>query len=205
MGAEEIINRLEIVYLNFGYLIVFLSALVEISPFGWTIPGGLIIAGGGFYSFSGRISFLTILVASWLGSWLTFLGAYLLGNKTGMWLVKKLRQEKNARRSEILLKKHGGVILTTSMMANLTRFWVAYVAGSQRYNALKFVFYSGAASLTWSSLMASVGYLAGSGRAKLEIGIARLGILGWVLLLVALGIIYWKTQKEFKTLEGEEK
>lgn len=205
MSAENIINGLEIIYLNVGYLLVFLSALIEITPFGWTIPGGIIVAGGGFYSYGGEISLFSVLVAGWFGSWLTFLGAYLLGNKTGMWLVKKLRQEKNARRSEILLKKHGGIILITSMMANLTRFWVAYVAGYQNYHVIKFVFYSGAASLTWSSLMVSVGYLAGSGREQLETGIARLGILGWILLLIALAVIYLKTQKEFKILEDKSK
>lgn len=205
MSAENIINGLEIIYLNVGYLLVFLSALIEITPFGWTIPGGIIVAGGGFYSYGGEISLFSVLIAGWFGSWLAFLGAYFLGNKTGMWLVKKLRQEKNARRSEILLKKHGGVILTTSMMANLTRFWVAYVAGYQNYHIVRFVFYSGAASLTWTSLMVSVGYLAGSSREQLETGIARLGILGWLLLLIALAVIYLKTQKEFKILEDKNK
>lgn len=198
MDAAEIIKSLENLYLSYGYPVVFLSALIEISPMGWTIPGGLILAGGGFYSYGGNISLLTILVAGWLGSWFTFFLAYLIGNKTGMWLVKRLKQEKNAERAKILLKRHGGAILITSMMANLTRFWVAYVAGSQNYSLFKFTFYSGAASLTWSSLMVIIGYLAGSEREKLETGVARLGIIGWLFLLIALAVIYWKTKKEYE-------
>ena len=91
------------------------------------------------------------------------------------------------------------------MMANLTRFWGAYITGYQNYHIVRFVFYSGAASLTWSSLMVSVGYLAGSSRDQLETGIARLGVLGWILLLIALAVIYLKTQKEFKILEDKNK
>ncbi len=204
MDATELIRGLEGFYLSYGYPLVFLSALVEISPLGWTIPGGFILAGGGFYSFGGNISLFGILIAGWLGSWLTFLAAYTIGNKTGMWLVKKLKQEKNARRAKILLKRHGGAILSTSMMANLTRFWVAYVAGSQDYNLVRFVFYSGMASLTWSSLMVILGYLAGSGRGSLESGLARLGVIGWLLLAIAALVIYLKTRKEYEEfIEGE--
>ena len=205
MDAITLITKLEDFYLAYGYPMVFLSGLIEISPLGWTIPGGLVVAGGGFYAYGGKISLLGILVASWLGAWLTFLMAYILGNKTGMFLVKKLRQEKNAARAKLLLKRHGPTILTTAMLANLTRFWVAYIAGAQGYSLVRFIFYSGVASLAWSSLMVIIGYLAGSGRQNLEAGLAGLGILSWALALPAMGIIYLKTRKEFKQFKEEEK
>lgn len=37
----------------------------------------------------------------------SFLLAYLLGNKTGMWLVNKLHQQKNARFAKQVLKNNG--------------------------------------------------------------------------------------------------
>ena len=204
MEAVELIDRLEGVYLHYGYWLVFLSSFVEISPLGWAIPGGLILAGAGFYAYGGQVGLFPILVFSWLGAWLTFLLAYFLGRKTGLALVKKLRQEENAKKARFLLKKHGGTILTTSMLANLTRFWIAYVAGLQNYSLLKFFFYSAAASLTWTSLMVVVGYLAGRERALLETGLASLGVLAWVLILAALATIYFKTKKEFKKFKGEK-
>lgn len=204
MGTIELIARLEHFYLNYGYPAVFLSGLVEISPLGWVIPGGLILAGGGFYAFNGKVSLYGILIAAWLGAWITFFLAYVFGNKTGMLLVKKLKQEKNAERAKLLLKRHGAMILTTSMMANLTRFWVAYIAGLQRYNFTRFVFYSGVASLAWSSLMVIIGFLAGSEREKFEAGLSSLGILSWGLVFLAAGIIYWKTRKEFKAFKEEK-
>ncbi|KKU12414.1 MAG: hypothetical protein UX19_C0001G0018 [Candidatus Woesebacteria bacterium GW2011_GWA1_45_8] len=197
MGTLEIIEKLELIYISYGYTIVFLSSLIEITPMGWSIPGGTLLAAGGFFAYSGKLSLLGVLVFSWFGAWMTFIFAYLLGSKVGYSLVKKLKQEENAERAKGLLEKHGGVILTTSMMANLLRFWVAFVAGAEDYSFLKFLFYSGGASLTWSSLMVVVGYLAGSERVHLESTLARLGVGAWILFFLLAVVIYWRAKKEF--------
>lgn len=204
MELTEIIAALELLFARYGYFIVFLASFMEVSPFGWVVPGGLFLVMAGFFAYGEGLTLTTVLLAGWIGSWLTFLLAYYLGDKTGLGLAKKLKQERNADRAKTLLEKHGAVILTTSMLASLTRFWVAYVAGAQKYNRLKFVFYSGAASLTWSSLMIVVGFLAGAERGHLESGLAHLGILSWVFIFIAIGIIYWKARKEFKKFkEGD--
>ena len=200
MSASELINFLEQIFDSWGYLIVFLSSFIEITPLGWTIPGGLFLALGGFFAYSQKLSLLVILVFSWFGAWLTFILAYLLGYKTGDFLVKRLRQEKTAKQAEILLRKHGAVILTTSMLASITRFWVAYIAGVQKYNKVKFITYSAIASLTWSSLMVVLGYFAGSERSRLESSLSRIGLIGWGLVILALSIIYWTIRKEKKEL-----
>ncbi|MFV1916898.1 MAG: DedA family protein [Patescibacteria group bacterium] len=198
MQITEFINQIEVLYLIYGYILVFLSSFVEISPLGFTIPGGLILALGGFYSFGGPLNLLVVILFAWFGGWLIFVLAYYLGRQTGFWLVKVLKQEKNAARAKHLLNKHGGVILTTSLMSSLTRFLVAYVAGTQKYNFFKFFFYSGVASLTWSSLWVVIGFLAGSERVKLENAVAGLGVLAWGFLILALVAIYLKNKKEFK-------
>lgn len=196
MDLISLIAALERLFSLYGYPVVFVSSFIEITPLGWTIPGGSILAIAGFFAYGGSVSLLGIILSGWLGAWATFLIAYFLGYKSGYKLVKKLRIEKSSKRAKLLLRNHGGVILTTSMMANLTRFAVAYVAGAQKYSPLKFIFYSGAASLTWTSLMVIVGYLAGSERQNLERGIIQLGILGWIFLAIALGLGYWLNKKE---------
>jgi len=198
MGTLELVQKLEAVYVLYGYSIVFFSSLIEITPMGWSIPGGALLAAGGFFAYSGKLSLLGVLVFSWLGAWLTFIFAYLLGSKVGYSLVKRLKQEENAQKAKALLEKHGGVILTTSMMANLLRFWTAFVAGAEDYSFFKFLFYSAAASLTWSSLMVVVGYLAGSERVQLESALAKLGVGAWVLFLLVGFAIYLRTKKEFR-------
>src|SRR3990170_1598999 len=92
---------------------------------------------------------------------------------------------------------------TTALIASIEQlylswgFLIAYVAGTQRYNFIKFSFYALVASLTWNSLFVIIGYLAGSERQNLEAGLARLGILAWGIVLVGILIIYSKSKKEF--------
>lgn len=204
MEIAQLIDGIEKIYLSYGYQLIFVSSLIEISPIGWAIPGGLVLALGGFYAYSGGLPLLGVLVSGFLGTLTTFLIAYFLGKKTGYKVARRWGQEENAKKARRLLEKHGPVILTTSLMAGLTRFWVAYIAGAQKYHFLRYLFYSSAASLTWVSLLVSVGYLTGTERSLLESWLGRLGILSWILVIVALFIIYWKAKKEFDEFKEED-
>jgi membrane protein DedA with SNARE-associated domain len=197
METANLIALIEVLYLSWGYLIVFLATLIETSPLGFTIPGGLIIALGGFYSFGNPKSLVVVVIAGSLGMLSTFWSSYFLGKKTGYRIALYLHQEKNVNRAKILLEKHGPVILTTSLLASITRFWVAYVAGIQKYNFALFSFYALVASLSWNSLFVMIGYLAGSERQNLEKGLAQLGILAWGIVIIAVLIIYLLAKKEF--------
>jgi membrane protein DedA with SNARE-associated domain len=196
MELTLLINKLETLYMNWGYLLIFVGSFVETTPLGWTIPGGTMVAAGGFFAYSGSVSLVGVVMSGWLGILLVFLLSYYIGLRTGPGLARKFNQENKVKRAKVLLEKYGPTILTTSLLANLTRFWIAYVAGLQKYNPLKFIFYSALASLAWSSLLTTIGYLAGSSRDKLENGIAQLGIFSWLLLLIAGGFIYWLNKKE---------
>lgn len=204
MDTLKLISEVERLFSQYGYILVFTSSFIEITPFGFTIPGGAILAVGGYFAYGTQVNLFFILLFSWLGAWITFLLAYFLGFYTGPFLVKKLKQEKNQKKAKILLQNHGPVILTTSMLANLTRFWVAYVAGEQKYNFPSFLFYSAIASLTWSSLMVIIGYLAGSERGNIEKIITSLGILSWFILIGVIFCIYFIIKKEFKNLKQEK-
>lgn len=203
MSLLELIVIFEQLFANWGYLIIVLASALEMSPLGWLLPGGVIISIAGFYSYGDTLSFSKVVFVGTIGALVTFLAAYYSGKKTGNRLVVKLKQEKRAKQAGVLLNKHGPVILTTSMMGGLTRFWVAYVAGAQKYSFSRFFLYASIASLTWTSLMATVGYLAGSQVEKLEPAIAKLGIASWGLVILAIGIIYWKSKQEFKKLDKD--
>ncbi|KKQ53409.1 MAG: DedA [Microgenomates group bacterium GW2011_GWC1_38_12] len=197
METLVLIDKIENIYLSWGNILIFISSLIETSPMGFTIPGGFVVALGGFFSYGNKLNLAGVILSGTLGMLTTFLIAYVLGRKTGFSLAKKFHQQKYFELAKRLLENHGPIILTTSLLANITRFWIAYVAGSQKYRFFKFMFYATAASLTWNSLLVTVGYLAGSERGQLESGLAKLGILSWGILLLTLGIIYIKTKKEF--------
>lgn len=198
MNLSEIVVLTELYFEKFGYITIFIASLIEITPLGWVVPGGMIVAIGGFFANGGIVTnVIAIILAGALGALSAFLLSYLLGLKTGMWLVKKLKQEKNASFAKTLLSKHGGVILTTSMMANLTRFWIAYIAGVEKYRFWRFFTYATVASLTWSSLMGIVGYLAGFGKQNIEKAVGALGIIGWVFFAIAAVAIQRSIKHEY--------
>ncbi len=205
MNIQEIINKTELFFQNYGYLTVFLGSLIEITPLGWVVPGGIILAIAGFFANTQtEINLISIIIAGSLGALFTFILSYFLGNKTGMWLVTKLHQEKNARFAKLLLKKHGGMILTTSMLANLTRFWVAYIAGVEKYHFGKFLIYAGTASITWVSLMSILGFIAGYERGSIENLAGAIGIVGWGIVALAAFVIYRSIKHEYRHFKEDE-
>lgn len=205
MDASIIIAKTEAFFLTWGYLTVFWGSLVETTPLGWAVPGGVILTVAGFFANnSAGFSLSKVIITGWLGAWLAFLGAYFLGRKTGMWFVNKLKQQKNADRAKHLLAQHGGVILTTSMLANLTRFWIAYIAGVEKYGFLKFLLYSGAASLGWVSIMSVLGFLAGFERQNLERLIGAIGILAWGFLALAVFVLFKSIKHEYQHFKKDE-
>lgn len=193
-----VISKLAEFFASFGYVVVFVGSFIEVTPLGWTVPGGLILALAGFFAKTENyISLPVVILIGSIAIWVSLILAYLLGRNTGNWLINKLKQQKNAAFARSLLNEHGGSILTTSLMANLTRFWVAYVAGKEDYPFIKFVFYSFIASLSWTSLITMLGYFAGYERENVENLSRDIGIAGWGILILAIFIIYISIKKEY--------
>lgn len=205
MDIVSLLTPITILFEQYGYGIIFLGSLIEITPIAWAVPGGLILVIAGYISNGDQyLNLAPIIIYGTLGAWLAFLLAYLLGNKTGMWLVSKLHQERNARFAKSLLKKNGAVILSTSMMANLTRFWISYIAGVEKYNFLKFNIYALGASLSWVSLMTFVGYFAGYEKENLKSIVSGVGILAWLFLCIAVFVIFRSVKHEFKHFKDDK-
>lgn len=205
MDLIQILDLLGTLFEKFGYPIIFLGSLVEITPLGWAVPGGAILLIAGYLSNgNSNMPLIPIIIWGTLGTWVAFLLAYLLGNKTGMWLVNKLHQQKNARFAKQVLKNNGAAILTTSMMANLTRFWISYIAGVEKYNLIKFNLYAFVASLSWVSLMVLLGYFAGFEKENLRNIMSSIGILAWVFLIVAGVVIYRSVKHEYKHFKEDD-
>ncbi|KKR70947.1 MAG: hypothetical protein UU12_C0012G0003 [Candidatus Woesebacteria bacterium GW2011_GWA2_40_7b] len=199
MDFLSLIDKTQWFFENYGYITIFLASFVEITPFGWAVPGGVILALAGFFANTDKqLNLISIILSGAFGGWLTLLLAYYLGKKTQMWLVVKLHQERTAAFAKNLLQKHGGIILTTSMMANLTRFWVAYVAGVDKYNFWGFIKFSFVASLGWSSIMTIIGYVAGFERGNIEGLLKNIGSAAWILLLMAFAVLFKSIKHEYK-------
>lgn len=197
MQFSEVLIFAEKLYLTYGLPVVFVASMLEITPLGWIVPGGTLLILGGFFAYGRPYYLLAVIVFGWIGAWATFIATYLLGAGAAKKLNINLKENKSARMARALLKNHGPAILTTSMLASITRFWIAFAAGASKYKMSKFLFYSGVASLTWTSLMVVMGFLAGSEREKLESAVTSLGIISWFIFITAAFVIYILIRKEF--------
>lgn len=205
MDMLQIFDLLAVLFEQWGYPVIFIASLVEITPLGWAVPGGAILLIAGYLSNGNpNIPLIPIIIWGTIGTWMAFLLAYALGRKTGMWLVEKLHQQKNAAFAKRVLKNNGPAILTTSMMANLTRFWISYIAGVEKYNLLKFNLYAFIASLSWVSMIVFLGYFAGFEKENLRSITRSIGILAWVFLIIAVVVIVKAIRHEYKHFKEDE-
>ncbi len=205
MDLISVLDSIGTLFESYGFFVIFFGSLIEITPIGWAIPGGAILVIAGYLSNGNpNLPLIPIIIYGTLGAWSAFILAYTLGRKTGMWLVNKLHQEKNARFAKQVLKNNGATILTTSMMANLTRFWISYIAGVEKYSFLKFNIYSFVASLSWVSLMVMLGYFAGFEKQNLRNIMSSIGILAWIFLIIAVIVIYRSVKHEYKHFKEDE-
>lgn len=205
MELLQILDILATVFEKWGLIVVFLGSLIEITPLGWAVPGGAILLIAGYLS-NGNINIPLSPIIIWgvLGTWVAFNLAYFLGSKTGMWLVNKLHQQKNAAFAKRVLKNNGATILTTSMLANLTRFWISYIAGVEGYPFVKFNLYAFFASLSWVSMIVFLGYFAGFEKENLKVLVRNVGMLAWVFLIIAAVFIYRAIKHEYKHFKDDE-
>ncbi len=205
MDLISVLDIIGTLFESYGFFVIFFGSLIEITPIGWAIPGGAILVIAGYLSNGNpNLPLIPIIIYGTLGAWTAFILAYFLGRKSGMWLVKKLHQEKNARFAKQVLKNNGATILTTSMMANLTRFWISYIAGVEKYSFLKFNIYSFVASLSWVSLMVMLGYFAGFEKQNLRNIMSSIGVLAWIFLIIAGIVIYRSVKHEYKHFKEDE-
>ncbi|MFZ3301456.1 MAG: VTT domain-containing protein [Microgenomates group bacterium] len=205
MDLLQALDTLALLFEQWGYPIIFLGSLIEITPLGWAVPGGAILLVAGYLSNgNSNLPLIPIIIWGTFGTWVAFILAYILGSKTGMWLVNKLHQQNNAALAKRVLKNNGPAILTTSMMANLTRFWISYIAGVEKYNLIKFNLYAFFASLSWVSMIVLLGYFAGYEKENLRKITSSIGVVAWVLLAVAVFVIFKSIKKEYKKFKEDE-
>lgn len=205
MDINNLVDTLRYFFEEFGYLTIFIGSLIEMTPLGWMVPGGIILAVAGFFANGdSNINLITSIIIGTAGAWFAFAISYWLGKQTGMWLVVKLNQKKNAAFAQKLLENHGALILTTSMMANMTRFWVAYIAGVEKYSFRKFSLYSLVASFSWATLMVLCGYIAGYERQNVERLIGSTGLIGWVILGVVAYVLQRSIRHEYKHFKEDK-
>ncbi len=154
---------------HWGYLIIFLAAIVEAMPiFGTFIPGHTIIILGGFLAKLGVLRLEAVIVAAAVGVVVGDLLAYYIGRKFGYDFVVSYGKyfflnEEKYKKTKKLVAEHAGKALIIGRFSPFTRALAAFLAGIYKIKFPKFVFYSIVGGVSWSTISVLLGYIMGQG------------------------------------------
>lgn len=161
-SAEEIIQLAQQYYAQYGYLVVFIGALLEgLLAVNWYLPGSTVIVLGVVYSQQAGLNIGVLVGIVVLGFLLTMVIDYWLGYLGWYRLMLRLGLGKALNNLKPKVEKHGvSVVLVTYVHPNLGAV-TATMCGILRIPFAKFVLYSLVALVAWNTAWAIIVYLLG--------------------------------------------
>jgi undecaprenyl-diphosphatase len=154
---------------HWGYIIIFVSAIVETLPIiGTFIPGHTIIILGGLLAKLGVFKIEAVLFAAAFGVIVGDLLAYYIGRKFGYDFVIRYGKyfflnEGKYQKTKDMVSEHTGKALIVGRFSPFTRALAAFLAGIYKIKFTKFNFYSIIGGVSWSTLSVLLGYILGQG------------------------------------------
>lgn len=210
MKLADMIISLPIPILNqWGYLIVFVFALLEASPFfGIAVPGQTIVIIGGFFARLGVLNLYYIIILASLGAIIGDLAGYILGRRYGYSFITKYGKffffkKEYFNRTKQLMNEHTGKTLIIGRFNSITRAFAPFVAGSSKVPFMKFLVYNVIGGISWGLSFSLIGYIFGEGYKA-----ASHYINGFLLVFFLFGIIFlyfymgYKKRKKIKIESG---
>lgn len=186
---------------NWGYLIIFLSAIAETLPIiGAFVPGQTILILGGLLAKIGVFELKAVILVAGLGVVAGDILAFYIGHKFGYDFVVRygkyffLNAEKYQKTKD-LVSEHTGKALIIGRFNPFTRALAAFLAGIYKIKFTKFIFYSLVGGFSWSTLSVFLGYIFGQG---FEAGAKYFGrvVLAALILIVIIFLAYRSLNKK---------
>lgn len=185
--AGRVLELIEPLYANAGYIVIALGVLAERSIFlGLVVPGDVILVLGGVYAAQGKLSLALVIALGTLAGCVGESIGYWLGRRYGRTLIARLpfvnRIEHRFEGAEAYFQKHGGKTVAIGRYATAAGAFVPFVAGLARMRYRRFLVFDVPAILVWAAAISLFGYLFGKNvdlvdRALSQFGYAMLGLL----------------------------
>lgn len=191
---QTMLDAVRAAYLDWGYALVLLGALLENTVLlGLVLPGGTIVLLGAVYAQQGAMSLPLVLALAWVGMVLGTSADYLLGRfgirrvLGGTRLMIKL--DPGLREAERYLERYGPWAFLLAHFIGHVRSFLAITAGTSRLPYRKFLLYEGIAALVWNGAFVGAGYLLGENTEQLQRLLSGAGLVA-ALMVVALYLGY---------------
>ncbi len=190
----DIISNFSLVgFGHWGYLVIFLAAVLESMPlFGLFVPGMVIIIAGGFMVKLGILDIGDAIVVAAAGAIVGDLIGYILGKKHGESFFSRYGKyfffhKEQFEKTKKLMNNHTGKSLVIGRFNSLTRSFAPFIAGSTHTPFGKFLLFNIAGGLTWSVTFIMVGFVFGQ---SYELISKYIGEFITVAVLMSIGIVY---------------
>jgi membrane protein DedA with SNARE-associated domain len=148
-----------------GYVGIFLLMILESALI--PIPSEIIMPFSGFLVTSGKFHPIAVILAGSLGNLVGSVLTYYIGIKFGRAFIIKYGKyiffkENHLEFTDKLFKKYGDRISFVGRLLPLIRTYVSLPAGIGKTNLAKFVFYTFAGSVIWSTMLTYAGIQLGN-------------------------------------------
>jgi membrane protein DedA with SNARE-associated domain len=191
---------------SYGYLVVFL--LVGIESIGLPVPGETALIGAALYAGSTHKLEIWWVIAVAIGG--AILGdniGFSIGRYGGAKLLlrhgHKIRLHEGRLKIGIwLFRRHGGKVVFWGRFVSILRTWAAFLAGTNRMDWGRFLFYNAAGGSLWATLYGVAYYEFGGSLRGLSTTIdVVIGVAGSVILVA---FVVWTRRKEEELLARAE-
>lgn len=197
MVALDIINNLANFVIqtisNTGYLGIFALMIAESALI--PIPSEIIMPFSGYLASTGKLDPVFVIIAGSIGNLVGSLVAYVIGVKLGREFIIKygkyvLLKKSHLEWTESYFKKYGDRSTFVSRLLPAIRTYISLPAGVAKMNLKKFVVYTFAGSIIWSTMLTYVGIVLGEEWTKIRHysdyidGIVIIGIIIIIIIII---------------------
>lgn len=152
---------------HWGYLIIFLSAIIEALPaLGTFSPGHTIVILGGFFAQLGVLRLSAVVLVAAAGAIIGDLLGYVIGRRYGHNFISRygkyffFNQEKYEATRQ-MVNQHAGKTLIIGRFSAFTRAFAPFIAGISHVRFGKFIAYDFIGGLAWAVASVLLGYFFG--------------------------------------------
>lgn len=162
------------------------------------VPSEAVMPFAGFLWYSGKMTFVGILIASTLGSIVGSIISYYIGLWGGRVFIEKygkyfLLKKSHLELTERFFKRFGSGAIFICRFIPIVRHLISIPAGIGRMPFLKFIVYTTVGAAIWNSFLACCGYYLGSRWSEIERYGAAIDKV--VLVILFVWLVYWLVKK----------
>ncbi len=190
--TERLLNIYLPILNSGGYWVIFIAAVLEALPFGFLVPGHLIVILGGFFAKLGIFNFWYVMLLATIGAIIGDTLGFILGREYGYlflskygryFFLKKTFLEKTRK----LVREHTGKTLIIGRFNPATRSFSPFIAGASNIKFSRFMIYNIIGGVSWAVSSVLIGYIFG---ASYEIASKYIGRFIFIAIILSIAIVY---------------